>query len=91
MRLPEAVGEISARLGMNKAQVEAVLKEYRQLVLDSLTEGEEVVFHNFFTLTPAVRPARPGRNPRTGETITIPEKKIVRMKLSKSFQDAATE
>lgn len=39
------------------------------------------------TFTPVDRPARPGRNPSTGERLTIPASRAVRFKASKTLKD----
>lgn len=54
----------------NKAAKEAV-KVFLNAIRDSLKRGEKVVLTGFGTFSLRARKARKGRNPKTGETITI--------------------
>lgn len=61
-------------------------------VLDSLTDamkgGDQVTLIGFGTFLVRDRPARDGRNPRTGETIKIPASKMPSFKAGKALKDA---
>jgi DNA-binding protein HU-beta len=48
---------------------------------DSLKKGEKVTLVNFGTFNISERDSRSGRNPKTGETIEIPSKKVARFKV----------
>lgn len=54
-------------------------------VISALAKKEEVQLQGLGTFKLHTRKARQGRNPRTGETIDIPERTIVRFKPSKSL------
>lgn len=56
-------------------QVEALF----DLITSKLKEGEEVVVRNFGRFYTKVRPARTGRNPKTGEPVQIAEKQVVKL------------
>ena len=68
----------------SKKAVEQVMNAYHNLVLKNAKAGLAIPGMGHFVV--ANRKARTGRNPRTGETITIPAAKIVRFKVSKSTQ-----
>jgi len=61
--------------------VKAVLK-YIQTKVQS---GEEVQLVGFGMFKQVEKVARTGRNPRTGETLEIPARKVVKFKASKNF------
>lgn len=54
---------------------------------DALLRGEPVRLYGFGTLTPQVRAARVARNPRTGETISLPPKRVVKFKAGDTLND----
>jgi DNA-binding protein HU-beta len=68
--------ELVAKKGnlTNKAAREAVAA-FLNGVRDSLKRGEKVVITGFGTFSVRKRAARPGRNPKTGEKITIQARK----------------
>ncbi|MGZ3238868.1 MAG: HU family DNA-binding protein [Burkholderiaceae bacterium] len=59
------------------------------ILLDGLTqsllEQVRVEIRGFGTLTSHVRPSRTGRNPRTGEKVTVPAKRVAHFKSSKDL------
>jgi DNA-binding protein HU-beta len=57
-------------------------------ILDGLLAGEAVGVSGLGILNAAARPAREGRNPRTGETIEIAASKAVRFHAGKAVKDA---
>lgn len=62
------------------------------LILDSiaqaLIEGRRVEIRNFGSFSVHHRPARVGRNPKTGEAVSIPEKHVPHFKPGKGLQDS---
>ncbi len=68
--------ELVAKKGnfTNKAAREAVAA-FLNGIRDSLKRGEKVVITGFGTFSVRKRAARPGRNPKTGEKITIAARK----------------
>ncbi|HEV2592585.1 MAG TPA: HU family DNA-binding protein [Gaiellaceae bacterium] len=73
-QLAEAVAE---RADITRAQAKTVLAALEEVVLDEISNAEKVKIGNLVQLTVRVKPAtkaRPGRNPATGEEITISAK-----------------
>jgi len=69
--------EIADRADVSRADVKRVLAALEEVVLDELAEAEKVKIGGLVQLTVRMRPAtkaRPGRNPATGEEITIAAK-----------------
>jgi DNA-binding protein HU-beta len=64
--------------------VEAVLKG----IQETLQNGDSVTLVGFGTFSVSERAARTGRNPRTGEVITIPASKSPKFKAGKALKDA---
>ena len=57
-------------------------------ITDALANGETVTLTGFGTFTVRSREARQGRNPRTGESITIAASRIPAFKAGKALRDA---
>lgn len=68
--------------------VEAVLKELAAQVQASAFSGEDLALPGIGKLSVASRAARTGRNPRTGEQITIPAKRVPAFSAAKALKDA---
>nr|DAD94312.1 MAG TPA: DNA binding protein [Siphoviridae sp. cttFh17] len=57
-------------------------------IQDAVVNGDKVQIVGFGTFETATRAARVGRNPQTGENISIPESKSPKFKAGKAFKDA---
>ncbi len=53
----------------------------------ALAEGRELKLSGFGSFATRERPARPGRNPKTGEPVEIPARVVVAFKAAKALQD----
>ena len=56
-------------------------------VAQALARGEKVVISNFGTFRVKARRPRLGRNPKTGEKVSVPARRGVRFKASKNLLD----
>ena len=72
----------------SKAQAEAALDATLETVMESLMDGDSVVFTGFGSFKVADRAARKGRNPRTGEELVIPATKVVKFTPGKMLKEA---
>ncbi len=79
----EIVDRVAAKTGKKKTEVAQVIDEMLSEINGSLDNGEAVTLRGFGTFRVRERAARKGRNPRTGEEITIPASKVVSFKQSK--------
>lgn len=74
--------------GLSKRQAGEVFDIIFDKVTDLLAQGDRVQIANFGTFSVSDRPERQGRNPQTGEAITIAASKAVRFKPGKALKDA---
>ncbi len=72
---------------LTKTQAREVLNIILEEIGDALARGEKVTFVGFGTFRVVERPARKGRNPRTGKTIEIPAKKVVKFIPGKALKE----
>ena len=74
--------------GLTKKAATEVLEGIFAHIQESLADGERVQIPGFGTFMVSARKEREGRNPRTGETMTIPASNSVRFKPGKALKDA---
>lgn len=88
MNKGEFVSELAKRTDLSVNKLNEVLKEVETIIKEELQRGGEVNLTGFVSFKPGVRAARTGRNPQTGETINIPETKVVKIKAGKTLKEA---
>ena len=66
MNKTELVAAIAEKTKLSKKDAEAALKAFTDVVADELKKGEKIQLVGFGTFEVSERPAREGRNPRTG-------------------------
>jgi DNA-binding protein HU-beta len=77
MTQTQLAGEVAERSGLSKSDAKRALEALEDVVLDQLAEAEKVRIGGVVQLVVRVKEAtkaRPGRNPATGEEITISAK-----------------
>ncbi len=80
MTKKEIVTKIADRTDIKQVDVKKVVQLTLDIIVDSLSKGETVELRNFGIFKVKSRKARLGRNPKTGESVQIPEKKAVTFK-----------
>lgn len=88
MTKADLVNKIAAKANMTKASAERVLNLFLDSVKEGLAQEGKLTLMGFGTFAVESRKARQGRNPRTGETITIPAAKMVKFRPGKMLKDA---
>jgi len=81
------VEKIAEQANLTKVEADRAVKAFINVVSASLKNGEDVALVGFGTFTIVDRAERPGRNPLTGEAITIAAKKVVKFKPGKTLKD----
>lgn len=88
MTKAELVEKMAKDAGISKAVAGKALDSFIDGVVKSVKKGSKVALVGFGTFSVAKRKARTGRNPRTGEPIKIPARKIPKFSVGKTFKDA---
>ena len=88
MTLDELITAVARETGMTKASASKAVHAVVHTIQNALSGGQRVAIAGFGVFEVAERAARKGRNPRTGETITIPASKAVRFKPGKGLREA---
>ena len=64
-------------LGLNKSECKILVEDFFQEIKTSLINNEEVKLSGFGNFELLNKKARPGRNPKTGEDVTISARRVV--------------
>lgn len=87
MNKTELVAAMAEQTQLSKKDAEAALKAFTDVVADELKKGGKVQLVGFGTFEVSERAAREGRNPQTGETMTIKASKTPKFKAGKALKD----
>jgi len=88
MNKADLVSAIAEETGLTKEKAKVALEATVSSITDALKANEKVQLAGFGAWETKVRAARTGRNPKTGETIQIAEKTVVKFKPSKGLNEA---
>lgn len=88
MNKVELVASMAEKAELTKVDTEKVLKAFIEVVTEEMKKGEKVQLVGFGTFEVAERAERQGRNPKTGESMTIAASKAPKFKAGKALKDA---
>ena len=88
MNKTELVTAIAEQAELYKKDSEKALKAFIDVVTDELKKGEKIQLVGFGTFEVIERAAREGRNPLTGEKMSIKASKAPKFKAGKALKDA---
>lgn len=83
----DLITTIAEKTGYTKKDIGIVLDATFDAIEDGMISGDGVKISGFGSFETPVRAARSGRNPQTGEKITIPEMKGIRFKPSSTLKN----
>lgn len=88
MNKTQLIEVVAAASGLKKKEAEAAVNATFAAITDALKAGDKVQLVGFGTFEVKAREARTGRNPQTGETITIAASKHPAFSAGKALKDA---
>ena len=88
MNKADLVAKVHDVLGGTKADSERAVDTLVESIIGELQGGEEVSIAGLGIFSAKMRPARQGRNPRTGESIQIPAMRVPKFRAAKALKDA---
>lgn len=80
-----------AHSNLTRKQATQIVNDVFSSIAATLRNGDAVRLAGFGSFVVRERNARAGRNPKTGEALTIPARKVVRFRPASAFQAAATK
>jgi len=83
----DIVEVVAGKISLSKSKSEEIVNLVFGTIEDGLKRGEKVSIVSFGTFEVKISKPRMGRNPKTGESISIPEKKSVKFKAGKGLKE----
>lgn len=87
MNKSELVAAMAEKSGLSKKDAEKALAAFTETVGEQLKKGDKIQLVGFGTFEVSTRPARVGRNPRTGATMEIKASNTPKFKAGKALKD----
>ncbi len=92
MTRSDLVEELAARFGqITQRDAEFAVKAILEAMNDALARGHRIEIRGFGSFSVNYRPPRMGRNPRSGESVAIPEKQVPHFKPGKALRQAVDQ
>ena len=88
MNKTELITALSERNKVTRKETEDALAAITDIITEELSKGERIVITGFGTFEVSNRAEREGRNPKTGEPMTIPATKAPKFKAGKLLKEA---
>ena len=73
----DIVNYLNETIGLNKSESKLIVEGFFNEIKEALSSGEEVKISGFGNFELIDKKERPGRNPRTGEEVTISARRVV--------------
>jgi len=87
MTKAELVAKVAGQINLTKKQTEVVVSTVFQSITESLSQGKKVELRGFGSFRIRERNPRIGRNPKSGETVNVPGKKVPFFKAGKELRE----
>ena len=91
MNKTELIAAVVEKTDLSKKDADAAVSAVLGAITDALKAGDKIQLVGFGTFEVRNRAAKQGRNPRTGETMTVPASKVPAFKAGKALKDAVAE
>lgn len=83
----DLVKKIAKEMDISRQEAETGVNLFFDTIKEALQKGEEIELRGFGSFRFRERGGRVGRNPRTGETVNVPPKKVLYFKPSKILKN----
>ena len=87
MNKTELIAAVAEKAEISKKDAEKAVKAFTDAVAEELAKGDKIQLVGFGTFEVSERAAREGRNPQTGESMTIAASKTPKFKPGKALKD----
>jgi len=91
MTKADLVERVAERTGLTRTDVAVVVDSCLDTIKKSMEEMQNIEIRGFGTFKIKLRKARKARNPRTGEEVPVPDRKVPVFKPSNEFKDLITK
>lgn len=87
MNKGELLDTVAEKAGVSKKVADAVVSATIDSIMEAVSNGDKVTLVGFGSFEPRDRKQREGRNPKTGETMTIPATTVPAFSAGKAFKE----
>jgi nucleoid DNA-binding protein len=87
MTKQDIVEDIALRTGLTKKEVSEAVELFLKSIGDALAAGKHLEIRGFGTFKVKQRKSRMARNPRTGDSVPVPARRVPVFKVSKMLKD----
>ncbi len=87
MNKEQLINAIAQKTTITKRDASQILDALSDTIMEAVAEGEKITLVGFGTFEPRERKERPGRNPKTGEPMTIPATRVPAFSAGKLFKE----
>ena len=87
MTKAELVEEVARNTQLTKKHADVIVSTVFESIVDSLKDGEKIELRGFGSFRIRERGSRVGRNPKTGDRVSVPSKKIPYFKPGKQLKE----
>ena len=87
MTKADLIDEVSKLSNLTKKETETIVNTVFDSIVDSLKDGEKIELRGFGSFRIRHRGARTGRNPKTGDKVSVPPKRIPYFKPGKELRE----
>ncbi len=87
MTKAELVEKVAERINLTRKQTEVIVNTLFSSITDALARGDKVELRGFGSFRIRHRQPREGRNPKTGDSVYIPAKKVPFFKAGKELRE----
>jgi integration host factor subunit beta len=91
MTKADLVEKIAIQVELSKKDSETVVNTVFRSIIEALTTGDKVELRGFGSFRTRARKSRIGRNPKTGDKVPVPEKKVPFFKPGKQLKKLVNE
>ncbi|MBX7151629.1 HU family DNA-binding protein [bacterium] len=91
MTKADIIGKITEAVGLTKIETEAVINGFIVVINEALKNGQEVEIRGLGSFRIIEREPRLARNPKTGEMIQLPKRRVPQFRPSKDLKKAVNE
>lgn len=88
MHKSDLLEKVAKECEISKTKADQILASIIGAITEAVSAGDKVTLMDLGTFSVTKRAARAGRNPKTGEAITIPARKIAKFKPGKKLSEA---
>ena len=82
----DLINRVAIRTNLTKSQIKKVVDSFINTITESLSEGTDIEIRGFGSFRIRERNARIGMNPKSGQRINIPAKKVPYFRAGKSLK-----